>query len=116
MVRSCVDPWPVDDFDPFQSGLDLFIIVMTIFSALERPYQKQADVVTTLQKDGAKMFLVSFQFRTYVRVDAQAILQCLFGELHGCCLDARYSPISLVLRTINLIMSIVGDVSTTTCI
>ncbi|KAJ7508591.1 hypothetical protein B0H11DRAFT_2217873 [Mycena galericulata] len=42
-----------------ETGLDLFIILMTIFNALDRPHEKQADVVTALQHDGARMFVVS---------------------------------------------------------
>ncbi|KAJ7820771.1 hypothetical protein B0H14DRAFT_2833266 [Mycena olivaceomarginata] len=37
---------------------DLFIIVMTVINGFHRPYQKQADVMVALQRDGAMMFLV----------------------------------------------------------
>ncbi|KAJ6537226.1 hypothetical protein DFH09DRAFT_1178281 [Mycena vulgaris] len=36
----------------------LFMIIMTFFNALDRPHQKQADVVTSLIHDGAWMFFV----------------------------------------------------------
>ncbi|KAF8198356.1 hypothetical protein K438DRAFT_1584226, partial [Mycena galopus ATCC 62051] len=39
-------------------GFGLFVIVMTIFNALDRPHQKQADVVIALVHDGARLFLV----------------------------------------------------------
>ncbi|KAJ7711737.1 hypothetical protein B0H14DRAFT_3020216 [Mycena olivaceomarginata] len=47
---------------PFLLGtltiFDLFIIVMTVINGFHRPYQKQADVMVALQRDGAMMFLV----------------------------------------------------------
>ncbi|KAJ6613136.1 hypothetical protein B0H10DRAFT_2049644 [Mycena sp. CBHHK59/15] len=45
---------------------DLFIIVMTVFNALDRPYQKQADVMTSLQHDGARMFVVLLRLTALV--------------------------------------------------
>jgi hypothetical protein len=42
-----------------QTMFDLFIIVVTVVNALDRPHQKQADVITALQRDGALMFVVS---------------------------------------------------------
>ncbi|KAJ6567331.1 hypothetical protein DFH09DRAFT_1034497 [Mycena vulgaris] len=45
------------------TALDLFLIVMTIFNALDRPYQKQAEVMTALQHDGARMFAALFVLR-----------------------------------------------------
>ncbi|KAJ7461838.1 hypothetical protein B0H11DRAFT_2241652 [Mycena galericulata] len=68
-------PWALPYALGALTGLDLFIIIMTIFNALDRPYQKQAEVVTKLQIDGARFFV------------------CLF-----------------LLRLVNLVMSIVGDV------
>ncbi|KAF7300449.1 hypothetical protein HMN09_00928600 [Mycena chlorophos] len=50
---------------PFMVGtltiFDLFIIIMTILNAYNRPYQKQAEVVTALQRDGALMFVALFR-------------------------------------------------------
>ncbi|KAF7340296.1 hypothetical protein MVEN_01948700 [Mycena venus] len=42
---------------------DLFIIIMTVLNALDRPHTKQADVITSLQHDGARMFACLFLFR-----------------------------------------------------
>ncbi|KAJ7488106.1 hypothetical protein FB451DRAFT_1167565 [Mycena latifolia] len=50
-------PWALPFMQGGSTALDLFIIVMTIFNALDRPYQKQADVMSSLQRDGALMFV-----------------------------------------------------------
>ncbi|KAJ7629891.1 hypothetical protein B0H17DRAFT_1218008 [Mycena rosella] len=36
---------------------DFFIVILTIYNALEQPHQTQTDVMITLQHDGAKMLL-----------------------------------------------------------
>ncbi|KAJ7859260.1 hypothetical protein B0H13DRAFT_2356147 [Mycena leptocephala] len=56
-------PWAL----PFALGaltsLDLFVITMTVLNALDRPYKRQADVMITLQRDGAVMFVFLFLLR-----------------------------------------------------
>ncbi|KAJ7079068.1 hypothetical protein B0H15DRAFT_520305 [Mycena belliarum] len=38
-------------------AFDIFMLFLTIYNALEKPRQSQAEMMTTLQHDGAKMFL-----------------------------------------------------------
>ncbi|KAJ7050310.1 hypothetical protein C8F01DRAFT_1345541 [Mycena amicta] len=45
------------------SLLDLFVIAMTIVNGFHRPYQRQADVMVALQRDGAFMFIGLFFLR-----------------------------------------------------
>ncbi|KAJ7278836.1 hypothetical protein C8J57DRAFT_1221655 [Mycena rebaudengoi] len=40
-----------------QTAFDLFIIIMTVINALDKPYQRQAEVMTSLQHDGARIFV-----------------------------------------------------------
>ncbi|KAJ7101374.1 hypothetical protein B0H15DRAFT_815862 [Mycena belliarum] len=58
-------PWAL----PFMLGaltsFDLFIIVATVINALDRPHQKQADVMTALQRDGALMFTVNLMMAVF---------------------------------------------------
>ncbi|KAJ7833678.1 hypothetical protein B0H13DRAFT_2370312 [Mycena leptocephala] len=42
---------------------DFFIIIMTVLNALDRPHTTQADVITSLQRDGARMFVCLFVLR-----------------------------------------------------
>ncbi|KAF7367112.1 hypothetical protein MSAN_00970800 [Mycena sanguinolenta] len=51
-------PWTLPVTMATLVAFGVFIIVMTIFNALDRPHQKQADVVTALVHDGARMFIV----------------------------------------------------------
>ncbi|KAF7335626.1 hypothetical protein MVEN_02217500 [Mycena venus] len=53
-------PWALPYAVGTQMVFDLFLIVMTICNALDRPHTKQADVVTSLIHDGARMFLCTF--------------------------------------------------------
>ncbi|KAF7340798.1 hypothetical protein MSAN_02108900 [Mycena sanguinolenta] len=53
-------PWTLPVTMATLVAFGLFIILMTIFNALDRPHQKQADVVTALVHDGARLFLVIF--------------------------------------------------------
>ncbi|KAF9002076.1 hypothetical protein BDQ17DRAFT_1306539 [Cyathus striatus] len=50
---------------PFFSGIlapmfafDIFIILLTIYNALERPHRSNAELITSLYKDGARFFIV----------------------------------------------------------
>ncbi|KAJ7760058.1 hypothetical protein DFH07DRAFT_1023079 [Mycena maculata] len=56
-------PWAL----PYAFGaltiLDLFVIAMSVLNALDRPYQRQADIMKNLQRDGAVMFLFLFFLR-----------------------------------------------------
>ncbi|KAJ7489649.1 hypothetical protein B0H11DRAFT_2229673 [Mycena galericulata] len=86
-------PWAL----PFMLGaltvFDFFIIIMTIFNALDRPHQKQADVVTALQVDGAIM------------VSSATIISSMYDVL------MLTSSFGAVLRFISLMMAIFGDPS-----
>jgi len=53
---------------------DFFIIIMTVLNALDRPHRKQADVVTSLQHDGARMFSCLFLLRL------TSFLVCVIGN------------------------------------
>ncbi|KAJ7085864.1 hypothetical protein C8R43DRAFT_1142487 [Mycena crocata] len=60
ILRMCIvteKPWAL----PFVLGVwvvfDFSIVILTVCNALQRPHQTQADVMTTLQHDGAKMFI-----------------------------------------------------------
>ncbi|KAJ6587201.1 hypothetical protein DFH09DRAFT_1430758 [Mycena vulgaris] len=71
---------------------DLFIVILTIYNAFEKPHQIQADVMTTLQHDGLKMFV------------------CLLGKPHLLhCKRLVLRKLYSVLRVINLIVAVVGD-------
>ncbi|KAJ6529985.1 hypothetical protein DFH09DRAFT_934374, partial [Mycena vulgaris] len=48
-------PWALPFTIGTQTVFDLFLIIMTICNALDRPHQKQADVVTSLIHDGARI-------------------------------------------------------------
>ncbi|CAK5284988.1 unnamed protein product [Mycena citricolor] len=50
------------------TAFDLFIIVMTIFNALDRPHRHQADVMTALQNDGARMFVCLFRAPNVLKI------------------------------------------------
>nr|GAT44499.1 predicted protein [Mycena chlorophos] len=67
---------------PFMVGtltiFDLFIIIMTILNAYNRPYQKQAEVVTALQRDGALMFVALFLIRL------TGLMMAIFGDPTNC--------------------------------
>jgi len=56
-------PWAL----PYALGaltcLDLFVIMMSVLNALDRPYKRQADVMKELQRDGALMFFFLFLLR-----------------------------------------------------
>ncbi|KAF8993421.1 hypothetical protein BDQ17DRAFT_1368307 [Cyathus striatus] len=43
-------------------AFDIFIIILTAYNGLARPYQRNAEAFRGLYKDGAKLFLVSFHF------------------------------------------------------
>ncbi|KAJ7917188.1 hypothetical protein B0H13DRAFT_2657922, partial [Mycena leptocephala] len=73
---------------PFMLGtltvFDLFIIVMTIINAFHKPYQNQAEVMTSLQRDGARMFVIKGVSSTVIvaAVDVTLLLRVwiLFGK------------------------------------
>ncbi|KAJ7278800.1 hypothetical protein C8J57DRAFT_1573568 [Mycena rebaudengoi] len=95
-IHMCVfakKPWAL----PFMLGsltvFDFFIIVMTVVNALDRPHQTQAEVMTSIQHDGARMFIY---YPNLCPVPLLTILN--ISE-------------QLVLRLIALIMAIVGDPS-----
>ncbi|KAJ7453617.1 hypothetical protein B0H11DRAFT_270875 [Mycena galericulata] len=67
-----------------QTGFDLFIIIMTVINALDRPYQKQAEVMTSLQHDGARMFVCLFLLR----------LTSLIMSIVG---DSKYFYVTLII-------------------
>lgn len=94
----------------YQTGLDLFIIVMIIFNALERPHKKQAEVITALQHDGAKMFVASGVFLRLLDLGVYPLLQALFGKYVLISLSYG-AQASAALRLVSLIMAIVGTVS-----
>ncbi|KAJ7457992.1 hypothetical protein B0H11DRAFT_2319638 [Mycena galericulata] len=65
-IHMCVflkKPWALKFALAALTGFDLFIIIMTVINALDRPYQKQAEVMTSLQHDGARMFVCLFLLR-----------------------------------------------------
>ncbi|KAJ7131557.1 hypothetical protein C8R43DRAFT_1133773 [Mycena crocata] len=88
-------PWSL----PFMLGaltvFDLFIIALTVWNALDRPHQKQADVMTALQRDGAMMFVGLFRKS-----------HCSKSLLY--CSHEFFLP---VLRVVSLMMAIFGDPS-----
>ncbi|KAK7061745.1 hypothetical protein R3P38DRAFT_672746 [Favolaschia claudopus] len=49
-------PWALPVMTGTLAAFGLFIILMTVVNALDRPYQRQADVVNALLRDGAFMF------------------------------------------------------------
>ncbi|KAJ6515865.1 hypothetical protein C8R45DRAFT_1206033 [Mycena sanguinolenta] len=53
-------PWALVAMTGTLAAFGLFIICMTIVNALDRPYTKQADVVTSLRRDGGMMFFLIF--------------------------------------------------------
>ncbi|KAJ7278871.1 hypothetical protein C8J57DRAFT_1712828 [Mycena rebaudengoi] len=57
---------------------DLFIIVMSLFYALEKPHQRQADVMISLQHDGALLFVCLFLLRLV------ALIISIVGEPANC--------------------------------
>ncbi|KAJ7481013.1 hypothetical protein B0H11DRAFT_2193563 [Mycena galericulata] len=56
-------PWALPYALGALSGLDFFVIAMTVLNALDRPRTCQADVMKDLQRDGALMFLFLFFLR-----------------------------------------------------
>ncbi|KAJ3824756.1 hypothetical protein F5880DRAFT_1611714 [Lentinula raphanica] len=44
-------------------GFDLFIILLALFNAFERPHKTHADVLDALHRDGARLFLAVFLMR-----------------------------------------------------
>jgi hypothetical protein len=64
---------PGEHSDPDKTSFDLFIIIMAIFNALDRPYQRQADVMTSLQNDGARMFVVRRKWRIAFKIDIATV-------------------------------------------
>ncbi|KAK7059983.1 hypothetical protein R3P38DRAFT_2838845 [Favolaschia claudopus] len=60
VIRMCTltqKPWGLKYTLAALTGFDLFIIVMSIINALDKPHKRQADVMTSLQHDGARMFV-----------------------------------------------------------
>ncbi|KAK7050205.1 hypothetical protein R3P38DRAFT_3173313 [Favolaschia claudopus] len=53
-------PWGLKYTMAALTGFDFFIIVLTIINALDRPHKRQADVMISLQHDGARMFVCIF--------------------------------------------------------
>ncbi|KAJ7358048.1 hypothetical protein DFH08DRAFT_1042825 [Mycena albidolilacea] len=56
-------PWALKFAQGAMTVFDFFIIIMTVLNALDRPYVTQADVVTSMQNDGARMFVCLFFLR-----------------------------------------------------
>ncbi|KAF7360507.1 hypothetical protein MVEN_00781500 [Mycena venus] len=71
-------PWALPYSLGALTGLDFFIIIMTLFNALDRPRQKQAEIITNLQKDGAKFFVGLFCLRLL------NLLMSIFGDATFC--------------------------------
>ncbi|KAJ7729249.1 hypothetical protein DFH07DRAFT_184668 [Mycena maculata] len=90
--------------------LDLFIVLMTVFNASDRPHQKQADVMTALQHDGAKMFGWVFNLPPSL-IEIPSVSYSVFSASFF--LVVRYSVLTLessaVLRLVSLIVAIVGN-------
>jgi len=53
-------PWTLPVTIGTLSAFQIFMILMAIGNALDRPYQKQAEIVTTLIRDGVRMFICLF--------------------------------------------------------
>ncbi|KAF8993423.1 hypothetical protein BDQ17DRAFT_1546049 [Cyathus striatus] len=53
---------------------DFFIVALTIYNALERPYQSNAELINSFYKDGAKLFLGNIVFHV---ID---LLMVIFGS------------------------------------
>lgn len=61
-IRICAitqKPWALPFVLTIWVFFDFFIILLTLYNAMERPHRNQAEVMTSLQHDGAKMFVVS---------------------------------------------------------
>ncbi|KAJ7141504.1 hypothetical protein C8R44DRAFT_932190, partial [Mycena epipterygia] len=91
-IRTCViteKPWALPFVLAIWVFFDFFIILLTLYNAMERPHRNQAEVMTSMQHDGAKMFVVISITRfeaTHADICAQS-----------------------VLRLVNLTVAIVGD-------
>ncbi|KAJ3983781.1 hypothetical protein F5890DRAFT_1520879 [Lentinula detonsa] len=61
LLRACVIP-DIPKTLPYMMGtlfgFDLFIILLALFNAFERPHKTHADVLDALHRDGARLFLV----------------------------------------------------------
>ncbi|KAF7301705.1 hypothetical protein MIND_00736000 [Mycena indigotica] len=58
LVHMCVishKPWSLPATTGSLAAFGLFIILMTLWNALDKPYRKQADVVESLIQDGARI-------------------------------------------------------------
>jgi hypothetical protein len=87
---------------------DLFIVILTVYNALEQPRRNQVEVMTTLQHDGAKMFAVSVHHRRRLYLTKPSSVP--FMHVDFILLEVTYAYLQLVLRLGNLIVAIVGDV------
>ncbi|KAJ7837909.1 hypothetical protein B0H13DRAFT_2367913 [Mycena leptocephala] len=56
-------PWALKFMLGAITLFDFFIIIMTVLNALDRPHTTQADVITSLQREGARMFVCLFVLR-----------------------------------------------------
>ncbi|KAJ7489651.1 hypothetical protein B0H11DRAFT_2191778, partial [Mycena galericulata] len=71
-------PWALSFMLGALTVFDFFIIILTIFNALDRPHQKQAEVMTALQVDGALMFTGIFVLRFI------SLMMAIFGDPTNC--------------------------------
>ncbi|KAJ7278798.1 hypothetical protein C8J57DRAFT_1304557 [Mycena rebaudengoi] len=80
-IRMCTfshKPWALQYSLASLTVLDLFIIVMTVFNALDKPYQRQADVMISLQNDGARIFVCLFLLRLI------SLIMSIVGDPDNC--------------------------------
>ncbi|KAF7292450.1 hypothetical protein HMN09_01229100 [Mycena chlorophos] len=64
VIHMCVishKPWALPATTGSLAAFGLFIILMTLWNALDKPYRKQSEVVDTLVRDGARMFVLIFR-------------------------------------------------------
>ncbi|KAJ3781596.1 hypothetical protein GGU11DRAFT_812308 [Lentinula aff. detonsa] len=68
LLRACVIP-DIPTTLPYMMGtlfgFDLFIILLALFNAFERPHKTHADVLDALHRDGARLFLAVFLMRLF---------------------------------------------------
>nr|GAT59457.1 predicted protein [Mycena chlorophos] len=63
VIHMCIishKPWALPATTGSLAAFGLFIILMTLWNALDKPYRKQSEVVDTLVRDGARMFVLIF--------------------------------------------------------
>ncbi|KAJ4482592.1 hypothetical protein J3R30DRAFT_3403115 [Lentinula aciculospora] len=78
-------------------GFDLFIIILALFNAFERPHRTHADVIDALHRDGARLFFQCPQIEIVMR------LVCLIMSIVG--LPADCFGVLNVMWTLTAIIS-----------